>query len=206
MATMSWKLQTPRSEVCLGNIDDHLVCSGGWRGLEIEYDCAESPQSSVQPSVGKKAASSKMDRVSDMIGGGNNHVSSESTFEDCNPHVVRVMDEEEGGFDHLDKLPDHLLIEILVRVRAEDWLASACVKKRWASLFRGDGLWQTALMKRWPGAGSAKRWPGPISQGSTKRWVAGLMLFVFCHLILLGFGRLKFLCVRIRIQRSQDQS
>ena len=188
---MSSKFQIPRSEVCHGNIDDHLVCSGGWRGLEIEYDCAES--------------SSEMDRVSDMIGGGNNNVSSESAFEDSNPHVVRVMDEEEG-FDHLDKLPDHLLIEILVRVRAEDWLASACVKKRWASLFRGDGLWQTALMKRWPGAGSPKRWPGPISQGSTKRWVAGLMLFVFCHLILLGFGRLKFLRVRIRIQRSQDQS
>jgi len=151
---MSSKFQIPRSEVCHGNIDDHLVCSGGWRGLEIEYDCAES--------------SSEMDRVSDMIGGGNNNVSSESAFEDSNPHVVRVMDEEEG-FDHLDKLPDHLLIEILVRVRAEDWLASACVKKRWASLFRGDGLWQTALMKRWPGAGSPKRWPGPISQGSTKR-------------------------------------
>ena len=180
---MSSKIEIPRSEVCLGNIDDHLVCSGGWRGLEIEYDCAESPQSSVQPSVGKNAAaSSKMDRVSDIIigGGNNNNVSSQSTFEDPNPHVVRVTDEEEG-FDHLDKLPDHLLIEILVRVRAEDWLASACVKKRWASLFRGDGLWQTALMKRWPGAGSAKRWPGPISQGSTKRWIAGPM-HAFCFL------------------------
>ena len=202
---MSSKLQFPSSEVCLRNIDDHLVCSGGWRGLEIEYDCAESPQSLVQPSVGKNAATSKLDRASDNIGGGNNNDSSESTLEDSKPHMVRVMDEEEG-FDHLDKLPDHLLIEILVRVRAEDWLASACVKKRWASLFRGDGLWQTALIRRWPGAGSAKRWPGPISRGSTKRWVAGLMLFDFCHLIPLGFGRLKFLCFRIRIQRSQDQS
>lgn len=202
---MSSKIQISKSEVCLRNIDDHLVCSGGWRGLEIEYDCAESPQSSVQPSVIINAATSKLDRVSEIIGGGNKIDSSETTFEDSKPHAVRVMDEEEG-IDHLDKLPDHLLIEILVRVRAEDWLASACVKKRWASLFRGDGLWQRALTRRWPGAGSDKRWPGPISRGSTKRWVAGFMRFVVCHLIFLRFGRSQFVCICIRIQRSQGQS
>lgn len=200
---MSLELQIRSSEVFLSNIDDRLVCSGGWRGLDIEYDCAESPQSSVQPSVSKNAATSKLERVSDIIGG-NNSDSSESACEGFKLHEVRVMEEEEG-FDHLDKLPDHLLIEILVRVRAEDWLASACVKKRWASLFQGDSLWQTALIRRWPGAGSVKRWPGPISRGSTKRWVAGLMLFVVCNVIL-GTRRLKFLRIRKCIQRSQDHS
>ncbi|CAM6085243.1 unnamed protein product [Calypogeia fissa] len=71
--------------------------------------------------------------------------------------------------DHSERLPDHLLIELLVRVPTRDWPAAACVKKRWAQLFKGDGLWHSALMKKWPGATSTKRWPGLIARGSSKR-------------------------------------
>ncbi|KAG6545707.1 hypothetical protein Mapa_012892 [Marchantia paleacea] len=71
--------------------------------------------------------------------------------------------------DCTERLPDHLLTEVLIRVPVRDWPAAAGVKRRWGHLFRGDGLWHTALMKKWPRAGLTKRWPGPISRGSSKR-------------------------------------
>ncbi|KAH9306723.1 hypothetical protein KI387_011127, partial [Taxus chinensis] len=72
---------------------------------------------------------------------------------------------EENGFD---RLPDHLLIEIFVRLPASDWAAASCVQERCATLFRGEGLWKAALARRWPSAGKEKRWPGPIGRGLSK--------------------------------------
>ncbi|KAJ0007344.1 hypothetical protein Pint_30802 [Pistacia integerrima] len=71
------------------------------------------------------------------------------------------------------KLPDHLLIEIFIRVPVSEWAQISCVKKHWASLFRGECLWQAALTRAFPLAGQAKRWPGPIPRGlSRRRYVA----------------------------------
>lgn len=67
------------------------------------------------------------------------------------------------------EFPDHLLIEIFVRVPIWDWAQVSSVKKQWAAIFRGDSLWQTALVRRWPFAAEGKRWPGPIPQGLSKR-------------------------------------
>ncbi|XP_058068319.1 uncharacterized protein LOC131217415 isoform X1 [Magnolia sinica] len=72
--------------------------------------------------------------------------------------------------DHtFEKLPDHLLIEIFIRVPISEWAQISCVRKQWAALFRGECLWQTALIRTWPLAGQAKRWPGPIPQGLSRR-------------------------------------
>lgn len=87
-------------------------------------------------------------------------------------HVHYISKHTEGldsDGDTFETLPDHLIIEVLVRLPASCWVSAACVRKRWAALFRGDLLWQTALMKRWPGAGRERRWPGPIGRGSNKR-------------------------------------
>ncbi|PKI38190.1 uncharacterized protein LOC116202068 [Punica granatum] len=67
------------------------------------------------------------------------------------------------------KLPDHLLIEIFIRVPISEWAGISCVKKRWADLFRGECLWQAALSRSYPFASCAKRWPGPIPRGLSKR-------------------------------------
>lgn len=69
------------------------------------------------------------------------------------------------------KLPDHLLIEIFIRVPVIQWAVIACVKKQWANLFRGECLWQAALSRTFPFAGQAKRWPGPIPRGLSRRLV-----------------------------------
>ncbi|KAK1290678.1 hypothetical protein QJS10_CPB18g00070 [Acorus calamus] len=72
--------------------------------------------------------------------------------------------------DHaFGKLPDHLLIEIFVRLPISHWAHVSCVRKQWAALFRGECLWQTAIVRRWPFAARAKRWPGPIPQGLSRR-------------------------------------
>ncbi|MCD7466940.1 hypothetical protein HAX54_004042 [Datura stramonium] len=67
------------------------------------------------------------------------------------------------------KLPDHLLIEIFIRVPISDWGPLSCVKKQWAHLFRQEFLWNAALLRTFPLAGHVNRWPGPIPQGSSKR-------------------------------------
>lgn len=82
----------------------------------------------------------------------------------------QVLEKESNTlFDNVfDRLPDHLLIEIFVRLPASDWAAASCIQKRCAALFRSEYLWQAALVRRWPSAGKEKRWPGPIGRGSSK--------------------------------------
>ncbi|KAJ4719010.1 Lipid-binding serum glycoprotein-like protein [Melia azedarach] len=73
----------------------------------------------------------------------------------------------------IGKLPDHLLIEIFIRVPVSEWAQISCVKKQWANLVRGECLWQAALNRAFPSAGHAKRWPGPIPRGlSRRRYIA----------------------------------
>ncbi|KAK9099731.1 hypothetical protein Scep_023161 [Stephania cephalantha] len=67
------------------------------------------------------------------------------------------------------KLPDHLLIEIFIRVPISDWVQLSCVNKHWANIFGGECLWQSALIRAWPLAGRGKRWPGPIPRGLSRR-------------------------------------
>lgn len=76
------------------------------------------------------------------------------------------------------RLPDHLLIEIFIRVPASEWAQISCVKKHWASLFRCECLWQAALAKNFPSAYQAKRWPGPIPRGLSRRYHFSLKQFV----------------------------
>ena len=67
------------------------------------------------------------------------------------------------------KLPDHLLIEIFVRVPHSEWAQISSVSKLWADLFRQESLWRTALFGTFPSASRTKRWPGPIPRGLSKR-------------------------------------
>lgn len=73
-----------------------------------------------------------------------------------------------------EQLPDHLLVEIFVRVPMTDWRHISCVKKHWAGLFQEECLWNAALFRSFPFAGQAKRWPGPIPRGLSKRRYAAL--------------------------------
>lgn len=84
-----------------------------------------------------------------------------------------AVNHEDGPFG---KLPDHLLIEIFVRVPVLEWAGISCVKKRWADLFRGECLWQAALARSYPFASCATRWRGPIPRGLSKRYI----IFVLC--------------------------
>lgn len=77
----------------------------------------------------------------------------------------------EGNNQTFEKLPDHLLIEIFVRVPIWEWAQVSCVNKQWADLFRGEGLWQIAISRTWPSASNKKRWPGPIPRGVARRCV-----------------------------------
>ncbi|CAO2840421.1 unnamed protein product [Amaranthus hypochondriacus] len=76
----------------------------------------------------------------------------------------------------LGKLPDHLLVEIFIRVPVTDWTNISCVKKQWAHLFEGEYMWQAALAKTYPYASLAKKWPGPIPQGLSKRRFTALYI------------------------------
>ncbi|KAI5578033.1 hypothetical protein POPTR_008G004500v4 [Populus trichocarpa] len=67
------------------------------------------------------------------------------------------------------KLPDHLLVEIFVRVPVSEWAQISCVKRQWANVFRGECLWQAALTRTYPLAHQTKRWPGPIPRGLSRR-------------------------------------
>lgn len=69
----------------------------------------------------------------------------------------------------LAKLPDHLLVEIFIRIPVTEWAQICCVRKQWANLFRGECLWRAALDKTYPSASHAKRWPGPIPRGLSQR-------------------------------------
>ncbi|KAL5699483.1 hypothetical protein ACHQM5_030377 [Ranunculus cassubicifolius] len=76
--------------------------------------------------------------------------------------------------DTFGKLPDHLVIEIFIRVPITDWAQVSCVRRHWANLFRGECLWQSALIRTWPNADQRKRWPGPIPRGLSRRRYAAL--------------------------------
>lgn len=67
------------------------------------------------------------------------------------------------------RLPDHLLVEIFIRVPIVEWGQLSCVSKNWADLFRQDCLWRAALIRCFPLAGQGERWPGPIPRGMSKR-------------------------------------
>ncbi|CAA0829528.1 Putative BPI/LBP family protein [Striga hermonthica] len=67
------------------------------------------------------------------------------------------------------KLPDHLLVEIFVRVPVSEWAQLPSVNKYWANLFREDYLWHVALVRCFPLSGQSKKWPGPIPRGLSKR-------------------------------------
>ncbi|KAL0903356.1 hypothetical protein M5K25_027730 [Dendrobium thyrsiflorum] len=71
--------------------------------------------------------------------------------------------------DNFYNIPDHLLIEIFVRVPISEWVQISCVCKQWASIFRAECLWQFAIARSWPSAVLRKRWPGPIPGGLAKR-------------------------------------
>lgn len=86
----------------------------------------------------------------------------------------------------LGKLPDHLLVEIFIRVPVTDWANVSCVKKRWSILFRGEYLWQAALLKAYPFASLEKRWPGPIPRGLSKRRFTAL--YISRHIFALDDG------------------
>uniref|UniRef100_M8BSZ4 Uncharacterized protein n=1 Tax=Aegilops tauschii TaxID=37682 RepID=M8BSZ4_AEGTA len=73
------------------------------------------------------------------------------------------------GDGPIGSLPEHLLVEILTRLPTHEWVQISCVSKHWASMFRGEYLWQTAIARKWPSAGFRKRWPGPIPRGSARR-------------------------------------
>ncbi|XP_061355939.1 uncharacterized protein LOC133300416 isoform X3 [Gastrolobium bilobum] len=62
----------------------------------------------------------------------------------------------------IEKLPDHVLIEIFTRAGVSEWAQISCVKKQWASLFRCECFWQAALANNYPFADPSKTWPGPI--------------------------------------------
>ncbi|CAN6452672.1 unnamed protein product [Victoria cruziana] len=80
-----------------------------------------------------------------------------------------------GDFDSpFGKLPDHLLIEIFTRLPPSQFVVISCVKKQWTALLKGEPFWQAALVRTWPFSGERKRWPGPISQGPSRRRYAAL--------------------------------
>ncbi|KAI3442564.1 F-box domain-containing protein [Psidium guajava] len=81
-----------------------------------------------------------------------------------------------SGDNFIGKLPDHLLIEIFIRVPVTEWATISCVRKHWANLFRGECLWRAVLVKSYPLASQAKRWPGPIPRGLSRRRFAALYI------------------------------
>uniref|UniRef100_A0A453L645 F-box domain-containing protein n=2 Tax=Triticinae TaxID=1648030 RepID=A0A453L645_AEGTS len=83
---------------------------------------------------------------------------------------LRLMTDRGDG--PIGSLPEHLLVEILTRLPTHEWVQISCVSKHWASMFRGEYLWQTAIARKWPSAGFRKRWPGPIPRGSARRFQA----------------------------------
>ncbi|KAG0472234.1 hypothetical protein HPP92_016780 [Vanilla planifolia] len=82
--------------------------------------------------------------------------------------IQKLYWEERCAMD-VSKIPDHLLVEIFVRLPISEWAQISCVSKLWASIFRGECLWQTAIARTWPTATLKKRWPGPIPRGLARR-------------------------------------
>lgn len=76
----------------------------------------------------------------------------------------------------IEKLPDHVVIEIFIRTRVNDWTQISCVKKQWASLFQTECFWQAALSHIYPFFNPSQTWPGSIQPGLAKRYVIILFL------------------------------
>ncbi|GKV26738.1 hypothetical protein SLEP1_g35979 [Rubroshorea leprosula] len=95
------------------------------------------------------------------------------------------------GDNSFGKLPDHLLIEIFIRVPVSEWGQVSCVRKQWANLFRGECLWQAALTRTFPLVSQVKRWPGPIPRGHSKRsfWAFRQYAFPFSSKTWQSFSR-----------------
>lgn len=96
----------------------------------------------------------------------------------CRSLVMEVDNDNAFG-----KLPDHLLVEIFVRLPIYEWGQLSSVSKHWAAIFRGESLWQTAIARRWAFVGQRKRWPGPIPRGLGRRRYTAL--YVSEHIIAL---------------------
>lgn len=63
----------------------------------------------------------------------------------------------------MEKVPDDVLIEILVRGGVKEWAEISSVNKHWASLFRCECFWQAALAYYYTFSLSLPQtWPGPI--------------------------------------------
>lgn len=78
----------------------------------------------------------------------------------------------------IEKLPDHVVIEIFIRTRVNDWTQISRVKKQWSSLFQTECFWQAALSHTYPFTNPSQTWPGPIPPGSAKRYVIIILFFV----------------------------
>ncbi|KAH0926793.1 hypothetical protein HID58_019049 [Brassica napus] len=83
-----------------------------------------------------------------------------------NKDKVVLTIKDDSPFSYLQ---EDVLVEILIRVPISDWEHISSVRKQWADLFRGEGLWQAALNRAYPLASKTQRWTGPIRQGSSKR-------------------------------------
>ncbi|EFJ13501.1 hypothetical protein SELMODRAFT_446266 [Selaginella moellendorffii] len=94
-------------------------------------------------------------------------MAEESTVDELGPKFSQ--EEDQGGPDWFERLPEHVLIEILIRIPAPNWPAAACAKKQWAALFKSEELWRLALLRKWPHTAEVERWPGPIGRGCSKR-------------------------------------
>ncbi|RDY04434.1 hypothetical protein CR513_11850, partial [Mucuna pruriens] len=105
---------------------------------------------------------------------------------DTNPSRIEVenknWDEEACG---IGKVPDDVLIEILVRAGVREWTQISCVKKQWASLFHCECFWQAAIVFNYPlSLSQSQTWPGPIApppspNNSKRRFIA---LYISQHI------------------------
>ncbi|KAL2539100.1 putative BPI/LBP family protein [Abeliophyllum distichum] len=77
-------------------------------------------------------------------------------------------------------LPLPFSSEWQTRATKQQWGQVSCVQRHWANLFQEECLWHAALVRSFPSAGQAKRWPGPIPRGLSKRRFAA---FYVCKYI-----------------------
>ncbi|KAJ3676845.1 hypothetical protein LUZ60_002569 [Juncus effusus] len=80
---------------------------------------------------------------------------------------------EEGS---IEILPDHILVEIFIKLPACQWAPIASVSKRFATIFRSDFLWDSAIAHTWPRSVHMKKWPGPIPRCSGRRRYVALYI------------------------------
>ena len=109
---------------------------------------------------------------------GSNKEKTQVLDEPCTIHVPVITERKEILIgDPFDHLPDHVTIDVLVRLPVSCWVSVACVRKKWASLFRSEMLWQLALEYHWPCVARIRKWPGPIGCTSNKRCALNSIAF-----------------------------